>query len=771
MGKNDESLFQRLGGAPTVRAVVDIFYDKVLADPLLKPYFKNTDMAVQRRHQAQFIGAALGGPAWKGQDMRSAHAGMGITDEAFDAVAGHLVSTLKGAGVSEDDINTIVGAVAPLRGEIVEKQGKGGGTTVKKSASVEASTGETVMDTLAGMRSILESVPINVLVADLDLNLVYMNPASESTLRTLEQYLPDSVDNLVGQSIDIFHKNPAFQRKLLSNPKNLPHKANIQVGPETLALLVSAVRDENGKYSGPMVTWEVVTDKLKLENDAAKIQSMVENMPINVLLADNDFKLTYMNKASRQQLKTLEKYLPDTVERLVGQSIDIFHKDPAFQRKLLSNPKNLPHKANIRVGPETLALTVEAVRDKDNNYLGPMVCWEVITDRLRLENEAAKIQTMVEEMPINILMADLDFNLVYMNKASTRTLKSIEHLLPERVDRLLGKSIDIFHKDPMRIRRLLSDPRNLPHQAEIRLSDEVLALTVAAVRDKAGDYIGPMVAWEVITQKVKTRETLADTSANLDSSSQSLAGVASTLAAAAEETSSQAQAVAAASEQVTANMETVATGSEEMSATIKEIAQNASEAASVAGKAVEEAAGASKTVGKLGESSNEIGKVIKAITSIAQQTNLLALNATIEAARAGEAGKGFAVVANEVKELAKQTAAATEEITQKIETIQSDTRAAVGCIERITGIIKRIDEISNSIASAVEEQATTTSDISRNVAQASEGSRGIARNISNVASAANDASASAQQVSAASANLTNIVTALKHLLVEMNQKK
>ncbi len=171
----------------------------------------------------------------------------------------------------------------------------------------------------------------------------------------------------------------------------------------------------------------------------------------------------------------------------------------------------------------------------------------------------------------------------------------------------------------------------------------------------------------------------------------------------------------AATEQVNRNLQTVATGAEEMSATIKEIAKNASEAARVASEAVKSAATTNATVSKLGDSSVEIGQVIKVITSIAQQTNLLALNATIEAARAGEAGKGFAVVANEVKELAKQTAKATEDISQKINAIQGDTKSAVDAIGNISGIINQINDISNTIATAVEEQSATTNEMSRNV--------------------------------------------------------
>jgi methyl-accepting chemotaxis protein len=173
------------------------------------------------------------------------------------------------------------------------------------------------------------------------------------------------------------------------------------------------------------------------------------------------------------------------------------------------------------------------------------------------------------------------------------------------------------------------------------------------------------------------------------------------------------------------------------------------------------ASSTNETVKKLGESSQEIGNVIKVITSIAQQTNLLALNATIEAARAGEAGKGFAVVANEVKELAKQTARATEDIGRKIESIQGDTKGAVKAIEEISTIINQINDISNSIASAVEEQTVTTNEIGRSVAEAATGVGDIARNIGGVASAAKDTTRGANDTRKASQELSQMAARLQ----------
>jgi methyl-accepting chemotaxis protein len=230
--------------------------------------------------------------------------------------------------------------------------------------------------------------------------------------------------------------------------------------------------------------------------------------------------------------------------------------------------------------------------------------------------------------------------------------------------------------------------------------------------------------------------TIDESAAALGAASAQLAGTSAQIAASAEESSAQAGVVSAAADQVSRNVQTVASSSEEMGASIREIAQNANEAVKVAAQAVSVAEATNQTVGKLGESSTEIGNVVKVITSIAEQTNLLALNATIEAARAGEAGKGFAVVANEVKDLAQETARATEDISRRVDAIQSDTAGAVDAIAEISRIIGQINDYQLTIASAVEEQTATTNEMNRSVSDAATGSTEIAVNISGVATAA-----------------------------------
>lgn len=486
-----------------------------------------------------------------------------------------------------------------------------------------------------------------------------------------------------------------------------PVSASMHTASGTFLWTMRAFHDPHGEARYLIIEVEDKTREDELENERARLAVMLEHVPNCIMVADENLIIQYLNPASKKALRELQAHLPIPVDAIVGQSIDIFHKHPSHQRDFLASSLNLPHSAQIKLADEFLKLNISAIPDARGAVTGFMVSWAIVTDKVLLERKV-EAQIAESEARSESLSRDVEQILAVVERAASGELR-----------------YDLPTYDQPVIERLASGVKHLLDN---------LRTNVSGMANKARE---------------------------LTISSDEFGQLSRELGASAESTSQQALTVSAASEQVSTSVQTLAAAAEQMSMSIQEISISTSEAARIAESAVVAARDTNTTISQLGESSAEIGKVIKVITSIAQQTNLLALNATIEAARAGEAGKGFAVVANEVKELAKETASATEDISRKIEAIQQDTKRSVDAISSIGGIINKISDIQTTIASAIGQQSETTSEIGRSVNEAAKASVDISENIAGVASTAARTSEIARSSLSAAGNLAKSATELR----------
>jgi methyl-accepting chemotaxis protein len=582
-----------------------------------------------------------------------------------------------------------------------------------KKPSAAAKGSKSVRPTATGVfEQMMENCSLNILRADTNLIIRYMNPASRATLAKLAHLLPCKVEDVVGSSIDIFHKHPEHQRRMMADPKNLPHQADIRLGPETLNLNLSPIYDEEKNYVGAMLAWEIATARVASAADNAgqlaaigKSQAVIE------------FKMDGMIVSANENfLKALGYTLDEIKGRHHSMFVEEAFRNSAEYREFWAKLNRGEYVADEfkRIGKGGKEIWIQAsynpILDVNSTPCKVVKYATDITEQVRIKNEVAQ---------------------------GAEREKVVAQELKQKVDSILAVVAAAAQGD-------LTQDVTVSGSDAIGQMGEALGKFFADLRQSMG--------------------SIGESAVNLSSAAEELTAVSQQMSANAEETSAQTKVASSATTQVSQNLQTVATGAEEMGSSIKEIAKNATEAAKVATSAVKVADTANATVTKLGESSAEIGQVIKVSTSIAQQTNLLALNATIEAARAGEAGKGFAVVANEVKELAKETAKATEDIGRKIEAIQTDTKAAVEAIASISEVINQVNGISNTIATAVEEQNATTNEMARNVSEAARGSGEITSNISGVAQAAESTSRGASDTQKAAQQLVHTSAELRRLV-------
>ena len=659
-----------------------------------------------------------------------------------------------------------------LRQRAAKSQSRQGGNETRETSKPAQSINDRLeVPESTYKNAAFEGSSVAMMTIDREFIVTYINQATYRLLsenaEMFRQFWPAfDPECVVGSCIDTFHQNPAHQRALLADPSNLPFRTDITVGAMKFALNVSGVFDEHNNYCGNVLEWDDVTEVRMNEGKLSALdraQAVIEfDLSGTILHANQNF------------LDTMGYEL----DEIVGQHHSMFapegHELTAEYKNFWKNLAEGEFDSGEykRVGKGGREIWIQASYNPvlDNNGV-PFRVVKYATDITASKLRNADFEGQLEAIGKSQAVIEFDLDGTIRN-ANENFLATLGYKLDEIVCQHHRMFVEPNYANSTEYEafwQALQEGKYRSGEYE-RFDKSGESVWIQAsynpILDVSGRPVKVVKYATDITEKRRIEAEIRSVAGSLASSATQLADVSEEMGNSAEQTSEKASNASAVSEQVSVNIKSVADAVGELTISIKEIAGNSTEASDVAGTAVDAAQQTNLLVSQLGESGAEIGKVIKVITSIAQQTNLLALNATIEAARAGEAGKGFAVVANEVKELAKETANATEEIGQKIQAIQVDTASAVEAIREISEIISRINEIQTSIAGAVEEQSATTNEIGRSVDEAAKGSSEIAANVSGVAQAAKTTSGNVEQAQESIGGLSELAEQLSGLVAD-----
>ncbi len=541
-----------------------------------------------------------------------------------------------------------------------------------------------------------------MMMIDRDLVITYVNDSTKKLLSRYEEELRSlypgfSVDKIVGSCIDMFHKHPEHQRRLLANPDNLPYETDIKVGDNLVFhIQVTAMRDMAGNYIGNTLEWSDVTELRKSEIEVARLKAAVEGAQTNLMLCDEDLNITFANPAvvnmMAKRADKLRQLFPGfDPHNLVGQNIDVFHKNPAHQRALLKDKSRLPARAEIKVADLEFEVNATYIEDANGNYMGNMVEWKDITDQKDAERQ-------IESLIVAASRGDLEQRLeVDQYEGFIREIGS-------GVNQLLDAVVAPI-REGTRVVKALSE-------GDLRVGVE-------------GDYQGEFaVLKEAINQSVN----------NLKEMVSKIQGSTTNIASAAAEIAQGNADLSQRTEEQASSLEETASSMEQLTSTVKQNADNARQANQLAAGAREQAEKggdvvrrAVEAMGAINSSSKKIADIISVIDEIAFQTNLLALNAAVEAARAGEQGRGFAVVAGEVRNLAQRSAAAAKEIKaliqDSVEKVEDGTKLvdqSGQTLDEIVGAVKKVSDIIAEIAAASQEQSAGIEQVNKAVSQMDE---------------------------------------------------